>query len=431
MTAVELTPLPTGWTSAIAGAPVPGHCRFCGTELRHRVVDLGMSPLCESFLSADKLNRMERFYPLHVWVCESCFLVQLEEYVGGDEIFSDYAYFSSFSDSWLDHCRRYVDQMIAQLGLTSDSEVVEIASNDGYLLQFFVQRGIPVLGIEPAANVAKVAERKGVPTMVRFFGREVARELAAIGHRPDLILGNNVLAQVPDLNDFVSGIKILLAPSGVVTIEFPHLLRTIDGNQFDQIYHEHFSYFSLFSVERVFAAHGLPIYDVEELPTHGGSIRIYAGHEEDTSKSATNRLLALRAREADAGVNTLAYYAGFESRVRETKRKLVAFLIEAKNAGKRVVGYGAPGKGNTLLNYCGVRTDFVDFTVDRSPHKHGKYLPGTHIPIFPPEKLWEARPDYVLILPWNLKTEIMEQLAGIREWGGRFVVPIPELTIYP
>jgi len=390
-----------------------------------------MSPLCESFLNADELNRMEPFYPLHLWVCERCFLVQLEEYVGGEEIFTDYAYFSSFSDSWLDHSRRYVSQMIAQLGLTTHSEVLEIASNDGYLLQFFVQRGVPVLGVEPAANVAKVAEKKGVTTIVKFFGRQTAHELAAAGHRPDLILGNNVLAQVPDLNDFVSGIKMLLASTGVVTIEFPHLLRTIDGNQFDQVYHEHFSYFSLYSAERIFAAHGLPIYDVEELPTHGGSIRIYAGHAEDTSKGVTNRLLALRAREADAGVDTLDYYAGFESRVQETKRKLLAFLVEAKNAGKRVVGYGAPGKGNTLLNYCGIRTDFVDFTVDRSPHKHGKFLPGTHIPIFPPEKLWAARPDYVLILPWNLKSEIMEQLAGIREWGGRFVVPIPEVTIYP
>jgi SAM-dependent methyltransferase len=431
MTAVNVNPHSIDWPSPNASAPTSGHCRFCGTSFRHRVVDLGMSPLCESFLSQHDLNRMEAFYPLHVWVCESCFLVQLEEYVGGEEIFSDYAYFSSFSDSWLDHCRRYVDQMITQLGLTPGSEVLEIASNDGYLLQFFVERGIPVLGVEPAANVAKVAEKKGVPTIVKFFGRETARELSAAGHNPDLILGNNVLAQVPDLNDFVSGIKILLAPNGVVTIEFPHLMRTIDGNQFDQVYHEHFSYFSLYSVERIFAAHGLPIYDVEELPTHGGSIRIYAGHAEDASKSVTNRLLALRAREADAGVDTLDYYAGFESRVRETKRKLLAFLIEAKNAGKRVVGYGAPGKGNTLLNYCGIRTDFVDFTVDRSPHKHGKFLPGTHIPIFPPEKLWEARPDYVLILPWNLKKEIMEQLAGIAEWGGRFVVPIPEVTVYP
>ena len=431
MTTVAEIPRLSDWPSPITGAPAPGCCRFCGTSFRHRVVDLGMSPLCESFLNADELNRMEPFYPLHLWVCERCFLVQLEEYVGGEEIFTDYAYFSSFSDSWLDHSRRYVSQMIAQLGLTTHSEVLEIASNDGYLLQFFVQRGVPVLGVEPAANVAKVAEKKGVPTIVKFFGRQTAHELAAAGHRPDLILGNNVLAQVPDLNDFVSGIKMLLASTGVVTIEFPHLLRTIDGNQFDQVYHEHFSYFSLYSAERIFAAHGLPIYDVEELPTHGGSIRIYAGHAEDTSKGATNRLLALRAREADAGVDTLDYYAGFESRVQETKRKLLAFLVEAKNAGKRVVGYGAPGKGNTLLNYCGIRTDFVDFTVDRSPHKHGKFLPGTHIPIFPPEKLWAARPDYVLILPWNLKSEIMEQLAGIREWGGRFVVPIPELTIYP
>jgi hypothetical protein len=390
-----------------------------------------MSPLCESFLARDQLNRMEPFYPLLVWVCESCFLVQLEEYVGGEEIFSDYAYFSSFSDSWLDHCRHYVDQMISQFGLTTHSEVIEIASNDGYLLQFFVKRGIPVLGVEPAANVALAAEKKGIPTVVRFFGRATARELAALGHSPDLIVGNNVLAQVPDLNDFVGGIKMLLAPDGVVTIEFPHLLRTIDGNQFDQVYHEHFSYFSLYSVERIFAAHGLPIFDVEELPTHGGSLRIYAGHAEDESKRVTSRLRGLRAREAEAGVDTLAYYAGFESRVRETKRKLLAFFIQAKNEGKRVVGYGAPGKGNTLLNYCGVRGDLLDFTVDRSPHKHGKFLPGTHIPILPPEKLWDARPDYVLILPWNLKTEIMEQLAGIREWGGRFVVPIPEVTIYP
>lgn len=374
---------------------------------------------------------MEAFYPLNVWVCERCFLVQLEEYVTGEEIFSDYAYFSSFSDSWLNHARRYVDQMIDQLGLTSKNRVVEIASNDGYLLQYFVQRGIPALGIEPAANVAKVAESKGVPTLVRFFGVETARDLVAGGHHADLILGNNVLAQVPDLNDFVGGLKILLAPSGVVTIEFPHLLRTIDGNQFDQVYHEHFSYFSLYAVERIFAAHGLPIFDVEELPTHGGSIRIYARHADDTTKEITERLLALREREAEAGIDTLGYYADFESRVRETKRKLLEFLIEAKRSGKRVVGYGAPGKGNTMLNYCGIRTDFVDFTVDRSPHKHGKFLPGTHIPIFSPEQLWEARPDYVLILPWNLKNEIMDQLSGIREWGGRFVVPIPEVTVYP
>ncbi|MEA2763271.1 MAG: hypothetical protein QOD47_2555 [Gemmatimonadaceae bacterium] len=431
MSAVELLQRHDFPTLSLSGHPKRGGCRFCGTSFRHRVVDLGMSPLCESFLAADQLNGMEAFYPLHVWVCEKCFLVQLEEYVGGEEIFTDYAYFSSFSDSWLEHCRRYVDQMIEGLELTTKSEVVEIASNDGYLLQFFLKRGIPSLGIEPAANVAKAAREKGVETIVRFFGREVAQELRSAGRHPDLILGNNVLAQVPDLNDFVGGLKILLGPTGVVTIEFPHLLRTIDGNQFDQIYHEHFSYFSLYSVERIFEAHGLPIFDVEELATHGGSIRIYAAHEDDSSKSVTERLLALREREAVAGVDTLAYYDDFESRVRETKRKLLEFLIAAKRAGKRVVGYGAPGKGNTLLNYCGIRTDFLDFTVDRSPHKHGKFLPGTHIPILAPEKLWEAKPDYVLILPWNLKTEIMDQLAGIREWGGQFVVPIPEVTIYP
>lgn len=419
------------WPRPMTGRPTSGHCRFCGTAFQHTVVDLGMSPLCESFLRADQLNQMEPFYPLRVWVCERCFLVQLEEYVTGEDIFTDYAYFSSFSDSWLNHAREYVEKMIDNLELTSKSSVVEIASNDGYLLQYFVQRGIPALGIEPAANVAKVAENKGVPTLVRFFGVETARELAAAGQKADLILGNNVLAQVPDLNDFVGGLKILLGPSGVITIEFPHLLRTIDGNQFDQIYHEHFSYFSLYSVDRIFAAHGLPIFDVEELPTHGGSIRIYAHHAEDATREPTDRLLALREREQDAGVATLDYYQGFESRVRETKRKLLEFLIEARRAGKRVVGYGAPGKGNTLLNYCGIRSDFLDFTVDRSPHKHGKFLPGTHIPIFPPEQLWEAHPDYVLILPWNLKNEIMAQLSGIREWGGKFVVPIPEVTIYP
>ena len=411
--------------------PKRGYCRFCGTPLCHTVVDLGMSPLCENFLAGDKLNRMEPFYPLRLWVCDQCFLVQLEEYVSGSEIFSEYAYFASFSDSWLDHSRRYVDQMVGQLGLTAQSEVIEIASNDGYLLQYFLKRGIPAVGVEPAANVAKAAQEKGVPTIVKFFGRSTAHELAALGHRPDLILGNNVLAQVPDLNDFVGGLKTLLGPHGVITIEFPHLLRTIEGRQFDQVYHEHFSYFSLYSAERIFAAHGLPVFDVEELPTHGGSIRIYARHAEDSTKRSTARLKALRQREIEAGVNTLPYYADFECRVHETKRKLLEFLISAKGSGKRIVGYGAPGKGNTLLNFCGIRADFLEFTVDRSPHKHGKYLPGTHIPILPPQRLFEARPDYVLILPWNLKTEIMMQLDGIRAWGGKFVVPIPELKVYP
>jgi len=425
------TPASTDWPAAATAQPLPGHCRFCGTPLRHTMVDLGMSPLCESFVPADKVNAAETFYPLHAWVCDCCFLVQLEEYVSGEEIFTDYAYFSSFSDSWLDHCRRYTSQMIEQLGLTGQSSVVEVASNDGYLLQYFVQRGIPCLGIEPAANVAKFAEEKGVPTVVKFFGRQTARELVAQGRSADLILGNNVLAQVPDVNDFVAGLKILLAPQGVITIEFPHLHQTVVGNQFDQIYHEHFSYFSLYSAERIFAAHGLTLFDVEELPTHGGSIRIYGRHSEDAGKPLTARLLDLQARELASGVNTLAYYSKFEEQVRETKRKLLEFLIGAKRAGKKITGYGAPGKGNTLLNYCGIRTDFLDFTVDRNHHKHGKFTPGTHIPILDPDQIRAARPDYVLILPWNLKTEIMGQLAYIREWGGQFVVPIPEVTVYP
>jgi hypothetical protein len=390
-----------------------------------------MSPLCESYVSPENANAMEPFYPLHVWVCDTCFLVQLEEYVSGEEIFTEYAYFSSYSDSWLEHCRRYVDQAIETLGLTAESSVVEVASNDGYLLQYFVERGIPALGIEPAANVAKVAVEKGVPTLVEFFGRESAGNLAAGRGRADLVLGNNVLAQVHHLNDFVAGLEILLAPGGTITIEFPHLERLVAENQFDTIYHEHFSYFSLYAAERVFAAHGLTVYDVEELPTHGGSLRIWARHEGEADRPRTQRLLALRARELEAGVDDPAYYRSFEEQVRETKRKLLEFLIAARRAGKKVVGYGAPGKGNTLLNYCGIREDFIDFTVDRSPYKQGKLLPGTHIPIREPDRLREARPDYVLILPWNLRQEIVDQLAYIREWGGRFVVPIPEPTVIP
>jgi SAM-dependent methyltransferase len=428
MTAASTAGVAAPWPEAAAGAPKPGTCRFCGTPLRHTVVDLGMSPLCESYVPADRVNAMEPFYPLHVYVCDRCFLVQLEEFVSREEIFTEYAYFSSYSDSWLDHCRRYVDQMIGQLGLTKFSHVVEVASNDGYLLQYFVARGIPVLGVEPAANVAKVAVEKGVPTLVKFFGRDTAREMAAAGPKADLLLGANVLAQVHDLNDFVGGLKILLAPGGTVTIEFPHLERLVAENQFDTIYHEHFSYFSLYSAERICAAHGLTLFDVEELPTHGGSLRIYARHADESARPLTPRLLELRARELAAGVNTLAYYASFEERVRETKRKL---LTRVRREGKRVVGYGAPGKGNTLLNYCGIRTDFVDFTVDRSPYKQGKFLPGTHIPIREPAALLEARPDYVLILPWNLKDEIMSQLAPIGEWGGRFIIPIPEPRISP
>jgi len=405
-------------------------CRFCGSVLNHTFVDLGMSPPCESYLKPEQLNYMERFYPLHVFVCDCCFLVQLNEYISPEEIFTEYAYFSSYADTWLEHAKAYTELMIERLKLNDKSQVVELASNDGYLLQYFVQQGIPVLGIEPAANVAKVAIDKGIPTIVEFFGDELAKGLAAQGKRADLLLGNNVLAQVPDLNGFIKGMKILLKPKGIITMEFPHLMRLMAGNQFDTIYHEHFSYFSFISAERIFAAHGLTLFDVEELPTHGGSLRIYARHSEDTSKPVSHRVSELRDKEMTAGVTRLDYYFTFSERVKETKRKLLHFLINAKQQGKRIVGYGAPGKGNTLLNYCGIRCDFLDYTVDRNPYKHGKFTPGTHIPIYPPEKIGETKPDYLLILPWNFKEEIMKQMSWIRDWGAQFLVPIPEVEVY-
>jgi SAM-dependent methyltransferase len=414
--------------SALA-APAPAVCRCCGAPLRHSFVDLGMSPLCERYLRPDQLNEMEPFYPLHVYVCEHCFLVQLQQYVSREAIFSEYAYFSSYSDSWLAHARRYADRMIEELRLTRDSRVVELASNDGYLLQYFLERGIPALGVEPAANVAAVAIEKGVPTLIEFFGRATAVDLVQRGEVADLLIANNVLAQVHDLNDFVAGMKILLGPRGVITVEVPHLMRLVEHNQFDTIYHEHFSYFSLLSAERVFAAHGLTVYDVDEFDTHGGSLRIFACHAEDPMRPVTPRVDGMRARERAAGLSDLAYYGQFGERVRETKRKLLEFLITAKHAGKTVAGYGAPGKGNTLLNYCGIGIDFLDYTVDRNPYKHGKFLPGTHIPIHPPERIRETKPDYVLVLPWNLKDEIMSQLSYIREWGGQFVIPIPEVHV--
>jgi len=405
-------------------------CRFCNTRLQHTFVDLGMSPLCESFLSSTQLNQMEPFYPLHVHVCSNCFLVQLEAYVSPEHIFTDYAYFSSYSDSWLAHAKAYTEQMRNRFSLGNSSLVVEVASNDGYLLQYFVQQGIPVLGIEPAANVAPEAVKKGVTTLVKFFGTETARELTAAGKQADLLLGNNVLAQVPDLNDFVAGMKILLKPQGILTMEFPHLQRLMEENQFDTIYHEHFSYFSSLTAEKIFAAHGLTLFDVEEIPTHGGSLRIYGRHAEDVSKPASARVIELRAREESAGYRRMETYSQFSEQVKETKRKLLEFLIQAKARGKKIAGYGAPGKGNTLLNYCAIRTDFLDYTVDRNPYKHGKFLPGTHIPIYPPEHIRETRPDFLLILPWNLKDEIIKQNAFIREWGGKFVVPIPEVRIH-
>jgi SAM-dependent methyltransferase len=404
-------------------------CLFCSAPLRHTFVDLGMSPLCETFLRAGQLNQMEPFYPLHVWVCEHCFLVQVEEYVRPERIFTEYSYFSSYSDSWLAHARTYVELISARLGLGPGSRVIELGSNDGYLLQYFIAKGIPVLGIDPAKNVAERAIARGVPTLTKLFGRETARDLVATGTQADLICGANVLAQVPDVNDFVSGIKLLLKPGGTVTIEFPHLMRLMAENQFDTIYHEHFSYFSFLTAERIFAAHGLRLFGVDELPTHGGSLRIYASHDAD-ARPVEERAVEMRNRELRAGFNRLETYASFTEQVHETKQRLLEFLIGARRRGKRIAGYGAPGKGNTLLNYCGIRTDFLEYTVDRNPYKHGKFLPGTHIPIFPPERISETRPDCVLILPWNLKDEIMEQLAYIRNWGGQFVVPIPDVKVY-
>ena len=407
----------------------PAGCRFCGTKLRHSLVDLGMSPLCESYVSLEKANQMEAFYPLHVYVCDSCFLAQLEQYVSAEDIFREYAYFSSYSDSWLEHARRYTEMIVSRFGLDRRSSVMELASNDGYLLQYFVQKGIKAMGVEPAANVAAVAEKKGVPTVVKFFGRATARELAAQHGQVDLLIGNNVLAQVPDLNDFVGGMKTVLKPHGVITLEFPHLMRLMDENQFDTIYHEHFSYFSFLTAEKIFARHDLALFDVEELPTHGGSLRVYGRHSGDNTRPITSRVVEMRKKEQDAGFCRMETYGKFGEQVKETKRKLLEFLIRAKREGKSVAGYGAPGKGNTLLNYCGIRTDFIDYTVDRNPYKQGKLLPGTHIPILHPDKIRETRPDYLLILPWNFKDEIMAQMSGIREWGGKFVVPIPEVRV--
>lgn len=406
-------------------------CRFCGTPLKHTFADLGMSPLANSYVAPEKANAMEAFYPLHALVCTKCWLVQLQMYQTGEEIFSDYAYFSSYSDSWLAHAKAYTEKMRSRINLKASSQVIEIASNDGYLLQYFKEAGIPVLGVEPAKNVAEVAISKGIPSVIKFFGAATARELVDQGIRADLLLGNNVLAHVPALNDFVNGMKILLKPSGVITMEFPHLQRLIDECQFDTIYHEHFSYFSFITVEQVFAKHGLTLFDVEELPTHGGSLRIYSRHSEDDTKPVSGTVTALRDREKQLGYTSLDLYNSFASKVMATKRDILEFLVRAKRAGKTIVGYGAPAKGNTLLNYCGIRNDMIAYTVDRSPHKQGHYLPGTRIPIHGPEKIRETKPDYVMILPWNLKNEIIEQMSCIREWGGKFVVMIPEVKIIP
>ncbi len=404
-------------------------CRSCGAALHDSFVDLGMSPLCQTHISPGQLDEMEPFYPLHAYVCRECFLVQLQAFVAPQDIFGEYAYFSSYSTSWVEHARRYAGMAAARFGLGPGSKVMEVASNDGYLLQHFVARGIPVLGIEPAANVARAARDKGIPTQVAFLGRESADRIVAEHGQADLLVGNNVLAHVPDLNDFVAGLRRLLAPGGVLTMEFPHLQRLMAGNQFDTIYHEHFSYFSFVAAEKVFARHGLILFDVDEIPTHGGSLRIYARHAASAAPAVGAGVEALRRREIEDGFLTLERYRGFDEQVRATKRALLSFLIDAKARGKRVAGYGAPGKGNTLLNYCGIRTDFLDFTVDANPYKQGKFTPGTRIPILAPEAIRAARPDYVLILPWNLKDEIVRAAGYISEWGGQFVTPIPGVRV--
>ena len=408
---------------------MPKNCRFCKNPLSTTFVDLGMSPLSNAFIRAENLSSMERFYPLHAFVCQSCFLVQLEEFESPDKIFNDYVYFSSYSESWLEHCKAYVDRMIERFGFNSRSFVVEIASNDGYLLQNFVRHEIPCLGIEPAGNVAEVAIQKGIPTRAVFFGRDTASKIIDEGQSADLLIGNNVFAHVPNINDFVAGMKIVLAPQGVITLEFPHLLELIKHNEFDTIYHEHFSYLSLLAVEKIFAAHGLSVFDVEQLPTHGGSIRVYGQHSENTARPVQSSLAKVRELERLNKLDQIATYTSFKAGVEAAKRALLSFMIETKESGKKIVAYGAAAKGNTLLNYCGIRQDFIEYIVDRNPHKQGLFTPGTHIPVFSPEKIVETKPDYILILPWNIRDEVTKQLSFVREWGAKFVVPIPTLQV--
>jgi SAM-dependent methyltransferase len=402
-------------------------CRFCAAPLQHTFCDLGQSPLSNAYVQPDALDTEDTYYPLHAWVCDNCFLVQLEEFESPADIFSDYAYFSSYSDSWLAHCRDYATKMRSRLGLDASHQVVEIASNDGYLLQYFAGAGIPVLGVEPAANVAAVAIDKGIPTVVEFFGVECAKTLVDNGQQADLLLGNNVLAHVPDINDFVAGMVVALKPAGVITMEFPHLLQLMRHNQLDTIYHEHFSYLSLLAVEKIFAAHGLQVFDVDELPTHGGSLRIYARHS--AGQDVADSVALLRKTEAQFGLGELETYGRFGAQAQHTKDAVIDFLESAKAEGKRVLAYGAPAKGNTLLNYCGIGTDLIEFTVDRSPAKQGRFLPGSRIPVRAPEALLDARPDYVLILPWNIRDEIMDKMSAVRDWGGKFVVPIPAVEV--
>jgi SAM-dependent methyltransferase len=403
-------------------------CRFCATPLRHSFADLGTSPLANSYLTAEQLNGGETFFPLHAFVCEECFLVQLGEFAAPAAIFGDYPYFSSVSDSWVEHARLYAGTMITRLGLGPASQVIEVASNDGYLLQFFQRHGVGVLGVEPAANVARAAVERGIPTLVRFFGRETAAGLVASGRRADLLVANNVLAHVPDINDFVAGVRDVLADGGRATFEFPHLLKLMQETEFDTIYHEHFSYLSLLAVSRIFGAHGLTVVEVEELPTHGGSLRVHARRSE-ASGAIDPSVRRVLGKERAAGLDRIGTYTAFQQSVRRVKRDLLKFLSNAKRHGRSVVAYGAAAKGNTLLNYCGIRNDFIDYVVDRSPHKQGRFLPGTRLPIHAPERITETRPDYILILPWNLQEEIVRQMAHVHAWGCRFVVPVPRVRV--
>ncbi len=405
------------------------YCRFCGNKLNTVFVDLGMSPLSNAYVTPERYHQVESFYPLKTYVCSSCFLVQLLQYETPDVIFSDYAYFSSYSDSWLEHSKKYVEMISNRLNLNGESLVVELASNDGYLLQYFQEKNIPVLGIEPAGNVAQAAIKKGIPTVTKFFGTELAGALLKEAQQADLIVGNNVLAHVPDINDFVAGMKIILKENGVITMEFPHLLQIMQHNQFDTIYHEHFSYLSLYTVEKIFEKHGLNVFDVDELPTHGGSLRIFAAHLDNDDRYITDNVQNLRNREIGEGLTDLQTYLTFTEKVKKTKREILNELIRIKESGKKIAGYGAAAKGNTLLNYCGIGIDMIDYVVDRNPHKVGKYLPGTRIPIRNPDTIKSDKPDYLIILPWNIKEEIISQNSYIREWGGKFIITIPSVSI--
>lgn len=405
-------------------------CRFCGEELKYDFVDLGMSPLSNSYMKPENLQKKENYYPLHAYVCSKCFLVQLEKFESPEEIFSDYAYFSSFSASWLKHAEEYTKKIVGRFKFDSESKVIEIASNDGYLLQYFKKIDIPVLGIEPAENVADQAIKKGIPTRKEFFGMKLANTLVEENVKADLLIGNNVLAHVPDINDFVRAMKEILKPEGVITMEFPHLLKLMQENQFDTIYHEHFSYFSLITVKKIFKKHGLTLFDVEELRTHGGSLRIYVKHIENNSKNMSKKIHEIINKEIKMGLEKIETYTEFDEKTKKIKRDILTFLINLKNEGKQIVGYGAPAKGNTLLNYCGIGTDFIDYTVDKNPYKQQLVLPGTHIPIFSPEKIKETKPEYIIILPWNIKDEIMNQMSFIKEWDGKFVTLIPNIEVF-